>query len=1035
MYKLCYNDVYFDLEYAATCHLGVVYASVLSSMTNIKMLARQLNRKARQIRVGGNDYTTTRNAYKIFTAKIPGTDYGHAVFFRKDMAAENESSTRTDIDMFLFLRRPAGADRDPYIDLRVDNYPAELEDLLFAKLKGDGHFHGLASFGIISEWMPYLMRQLIDSYSITPCYMLKLDDSRDPKNQELFVYNINVSDQTMLQWIQAGLLNKEIQINGTNTISEKLSEVEGLNEYLNAFGDILANRVQERFTPRFVPGRDPYSENLKLFDDYAQYHAGINIYPAQNNVIQAVANCLSDQKFAFIAAQMGAGKTLLAIGSCYTSHTAAHKMLNIIFCPDHLVKKWRDEIERFAPLSDIYIVDSFAELVQLAPKLKDEAHRYHNIWLILAKDTAKYGYDERPAAVWNEVKKCYCCPTCGKPLYTETEDRRFHIKTKNFFGKTAFLRHNTTNHVCMHKNKVKEPKGDGTYKFKDGSDCNTKLWEPVVKNEGRGDWVKLGNAGWIERRFIPEVYEDLNAKKEAFDALPEDRRHGKSPFKARSGEDVLYRELKKIVIGGSSIPPQRAPRKFSLTKYLLRYFKHKIDYFIADELHEYKSGDSIQGEAFGDLVAAANRTIGLTGTLMNGYASGLYYLLYRTCPQRLRNEDFEFKSTTNFVRMYGKTQEKTVYHIDRRGHRDNGRKAEDKEMAGASPMLFTRFLLNNTVFMDLSDIAEGLPDYEEIPIGVDMDDELRSGYQNLYEQISANSGDWAKGGRIMGQALVSLTTYPDMPYDQPPIFDPQNGDTIATPLDLPRGEREKERRFLDLVEERINEGENVLVYYNWTNRTDTAQKLTEMLEDAGIRTATLKTSGEGGPDARDRQIWIESRVKDGVQVLLCNPRLVETGLDLLDFTSIIWYQMGNNLFTMRQACRRSLRLNQTHDIKVYFLYYRETIQEAVLANMADKVKAARALEGHFSEEGLNALSHDDDMETRIIKDMTNGIQRHLDEREAFRANTIHNENRVDSLHEKVAIARNTVSFTSGVNSKKKMKVSFDDSLALLRAAF
>lgn len=308
MYKLCYNDIYFDLEYAATCHLGVAYASVLSSMTNIKMLARQLNRKARQIRIGGNDYTTTRNAYKIFTAKIPGTDYGHAVFFHKDMATENESGTRTDIDMLLFLKRPAGADRDPYVDLRVDNYPTELEDLLFAKLKGDGHFRGLASFGIIREWMPYIMRQMIDSYSITNCHMLKLDDSKDVRNQELFVYNVNISDQRMLQWIQSDLLSKEIQINGTNTISEKLSEVEGLNEYLNAFGDILANRVQERFTPRFVPGRDPYSENLKLFDDYAQYHAGINIYPAQNNTIQAVANCLSDQKFAFIAAQMGTGR-------------------------------------------------------------------------------------------------------------------------------------------------------------------------------------------------------------------------------------------------------------------------------------------------------------------------------------------------------------------------------------------------------------------------------------------------------------------------------------------------------------------------------------------------------------------------------------------------------------------------------------------------------------------------------------------------------------------------------------------------------
>lgn len=308
MHKLCFNDTYFDLESAAMCHLGVVYASVLSSMTNIKMLARQLNRKARTIRVANDDYTTVRNAYKVFTAKIPGTDYGHAVFFRKDTAEENESSTRTDIEILLFLKRPAGVDRELYREISAEHYPEEFEDLLFAKLKGDGRFRGLASFGLVREWMPYLTRQLISNYCITRCRMIKTSESMDTDCSELFVYNVNVSDQRMLEWIQAGLLDNQIHINGTNTISDKFSGVEGLNDYLTAFGDILATRVQERFTPRFVPGRDHYSENLKLFDDYAQYHAGINIYPAQNNTIQAVANCLSDQKFAFIAAQMGTGR-------------------------------------------------------------------------------------------------------------------------------------------------------------------------------------------------------------------------------------------------------------------------------------------------------------------------------------------------------------------------------------------------------------------------------------------------------------------------------------------------------------------------------------------------------------------------------------------------------------------------------------------------------------------------------------------------------------------------------------------------------
>ena len=57
-------------------------------------------------------------------------------------------------------------------------------------------------------------------------------------------------------------------------------------------------------------------------------------------------------------------------------------------------------------------------------------------------------------------------------------------------------------------------------------------------------------------------------------------------------------------------------------------------------------------------------------------------------------------------------------------------------------------------------------------------------------------------------------------------------------------------------------------------------------------------------------------------MLITNPRCVETGLDLNAFTTIIFYSMGYNLFTLRQASRRSWRINQTAPrVEVYMLYY------------------------------------------------------------------------------------------------------------------
>lgn len=136
-------------------------------------------------------------------------------------------------------------------------------------------------------------------------------------------------------------------------------------------------------------------------------------------------------------------------------------------------------------------------------------------------------------------------------------------------------------------------------------------------------------------------------------------------------------------------------------------------------------------------------------------------------------------------------------------------------------------------------------------------------------------------------------------------------------------------------------------------------------------TATIK--------AKDREEWIRQKLeRDKIDVLICNPTLVETGLDLLDFTTIIYYQIGYNLFTMRQSSRRSWRLSQEHDVEVYFMFYKDTVQEQTLSLMASKQKASMAIEGKFSEEGLNAMSDSTDMLTKIASSVTDGIKESVD---------------------------------------------------------
>ena len=383
----------------------------------------------------------------------------------------------------------------------------------------------------------------------------------------------------------------------------------------------------------------------------------------------------------------------------------------------------------------------------------------------------------------------------------------------------------------------------------------------------------------------------------------------------------------------------------------------------------YKS-ESEQGYAFADFVNVAKKTLCLTGTLLNGYADGLFYLLYRTIPYTMQKDGFEYSNCGDFLRTYGVVRRNNRY--DSRNQRIGN--TSEKRLPGVSPLVFTKFLLENAVFLSLSDMSEALPEYTEYPYPVDMDNQLVTAYNTFESDIRQHIGGFGRGMKIMGQMVQSLSVYPDMPYNQPPIIHPETNDVLAVPTELEQGLRNKENALLDLIQEKIDNNEKVLVYYQWTNRTDTAKKLKNALIDLNIQTAIL----ESKVSADEREEWVEKQLANGVQVVLCNPTLVETGLDLMDFTTIIFYQIGYNIFTMRQASRRSWRLGQEHPISVYFMYYRNTIQEQALSLMATKLQASMAIEGKFSEEGLRAMSNNEDLLTQIANSVVNGIKDTVD---------------------------------------------------------
>ena len=89
-----------------------------------------------------------------------------------------------------------------------------------------------------------------------------------------------------------------------------------------------------------------------------------------------------------------------------------------------------------------------------------------------------------------------------------------------------------------------------------------------------------------------------------------------------------------------------------------------------------------------------------------------------------------------------------------------------------------------------------------------------------------------------------------------------------------------------------------------TETRDITGRIRDFLQESGIKASVLKS---GHPKSEAREEWLAEEVKTGIDALICHPKLVQTGLDLIDFPTIVWYETDYSVYTMRQASRRSWR--------------------------------------------------------------------------------------------------------------------------------
>jgi hypothetical protein len=783
------------------------------------------------------------------------------------------------------------------------------------------------SVPLIPAFADYLIAELKRRGALKPLKTIPADVFL-----EAWLLRCEAGDRNIIAAVEDGLKSGAIAIPGATAISgasaKQLGDVKNVTSYLTRYGAAIAERIKTRFDPLFDPERDALSAEVSAVNASVREKAGYPLYYAQLAAAESIKRQLARHKTGLIIAECGAGKTKIGLAAIaaatagLASNHARRRTMNIVLCPAHVAEKWVREIGETLP-------DTFAATVSSPGGFERLYAEYlksgKSCYAVISKEAARDGYMRAPAVRWSFFKKAFVCPDCGETIEMDVinGNAKYRVDADQFF----FKKENKRNHKCQN--------------------CGSQLWTALNPRAANQRWVKLGDYGFV---YAPMAYEHLRM----------------------TTNPSLHEKLCEISEG--TYKTKGAHRKYPLSTYIRNRYGGKIDGLIVDELHQY-ANDSGQGDAMAELYNAAKKAVCMTATLINGYASGIFHLLYRLVPGLMQKDGKHYDAPREFIEEYGVIQ--NSYEVDEGGYNSNRRtvkhKKSTKQLPGVSPLIYSRFLLEHAAFLSLSDMSDELPEYEEIPIAVSMPGAV----SNEYDRLSKTLRTFMKSDRKAAHKLLSaylnlLTAYPDQPYGLEPIVHPETGNAIVVPQDTASFDdiSPKDEKTLNIVERKLASGENVLIYVNWT-RLDTQRKLLKLLTEAGHRAEIMPATVE--PKKRER--WTQTQLDKGVRVLITNPSLVETGLDLNAFTTIIFYDTGYKLFTLRQASRRSFRINQTAPrVEVYLLYYAGTMQHKAMKLMGTKLAVASIIEGGYSEEGLAAMSRCEDLTTIMAKELMLGIR-------------------------------------------------------------
>jgi len=395
--------------------------------------------------------------------------------------------------------------------------------------------------------------------------------------------------------------------------------------------------------------------------------------------------------------------------------------------------------------------------------------------------------------------------------------------------------------------------------------------------------------------------------------------------------------------------------RYPLAKYIRDHYRDRY-LLIIDEAHGYKASDSARAYAAQDLLASAHRTVQMTGTLYNGMASSIYYLLWRALPDF--RKVWGWSDSQRFINEYGLFEKITRqydndrYTSSRSGYNQFSERISEKP--GIHPAMIA-LLLPSTVFFGIRDLEVILPPYSEHTLFVDKPEKFQK-IDTYLDSIRADAVQ--KMIKDKDMSLMSQLTWAKQgSWEMAALGDYVDGHSMDA-LDCPWDMWPKEEALLRLILQEKRAGRPVLCFVGQINRRDNTGRLCDLLAQYGMKGAVMRA------EVKSRVEFVRTAIKGGADVIFTSAELVKEGIDLFELPTFVWLYGESKTYLVRQANRRAWRPGQDKPCKIFYLAYNKTPQAERMDRLAKKLAASQSLEGDVRQ-GLAAILGDEDFVSRL----------------------------------------------------------------------